>query len=403
MNLIPYELIRVIALLLVLICIPIFIIFYYRLPKKKRLNNVILEGTLLFILIIIAVFAGKVTTGHASLYYFGHAQGPFEYGPELPFWSSLKFFSHIKEFQTVEDISHHPAEIPPFSFNTEPQTILVDMEATEVLAEIGDGITYNYWTINQKVPGPFIRAKVGDSITINFKNSMSSLHTHSVDFHATTGPGGGAKVLQVPPGETKSLTWKALNPGLYVYHCASAHSVAAHMAHGQYGLILIEPTEGLPPVDKEFYVVQGELYTRGDIGDKGLVAFDSQAMLDENPNYVVFNGRLKALNGKMNAKVGDRIRIYVGNGGVSKISSFHVIGEIFDAVYPEGAIGSEVHRNVQSTLIPAGGSTIVEFTVDVPGDYVLVDHALSRMDKGAWGVLHVEGEENKEIFNPLSR
>lgn len=348
----------------------------------------------------IGLFAGKSFTGRLSMPLFGDAKGPFEYGPELPLFNIGKFFARQGEFARVADIAWDPSQIPLPITRNYSEHIEYHIDVEEVIAEIDKGIAYNYWTFNGKVPGPLIRARVGDTITIDVTNKMSSLHHHTIDFHATTGPGGGAKALQVGPGETKTLTFKALNPGLYIYHCASADSVAVHMAHGQYGLILIEPEEGLPPVDKEFYVVQGELYARGDIGDKGLAAFDGTKMLDELPTYVVFNGRVEGINGKMNAQAGDTVRIFFGNGGVAKISSFHVIGEIFDNVYPEAAIGSDIHHNVQSTLVPAGGATIVEFGLEVPGDYILVDHALARMDRGAWGKLHVEGPANPAIFSP---
>jgi nitrite reductase (NO-forming) len=396
-----FELIRGISWVLFLIIL-ISGYFYLRRPGENKKKTVVSFVVILILLSLVGIFAGKVTTGHLSLYFFGKAQGPFEYGPELPFLSSFKFLSHVNEFEKIDDIGYDPRDIPPPINRDYPEHVTIDLEAIEVLAEITEGTTFNYWTFNRRVPGPALRVRVGDTITVNLKNVMSSLHTHSVDFHATTGPGGGSMVLQVPPGETKSLTWKALSPGVFIYHCASKHSVAAHMAHGQYGLIIVEPEEGLPLVDKEFYIVQGEFYTRGNTGDKGLVAFDSRAMLDENPNYVVFNGRVNSLNEKMNAEVGDRVRLYVGNGGVSKVSSFHVIGELFDRVYPEGSISEDlhVHENVQTTIIPAGGATIVEFDLEIPGTNILVDHSLSRMDKGAWGLLEVAGEDNPDVFFP---
>ena len=173
----------------------------------------------------------------------------------------------------------------------------------------------------------------------------------------------------------------------------------SHLAHGLYGLILVEPKGGLPPVDKEFYVMQGEFYTSGALGRKGLQLFDAQAMLDGKPQYIVFNGKTGALSDNMNVKVGETVRIYVGNGGVNLISSFHVIGEIFDRVYREGDLVSAPARSVQTTLIPAGGAAVVEFKADYPGNYVLVDHALARMDRGAWGLLRVEGDADPMIFD----
>ena len=170
------------------------------------------------------------------------------------------------------------------------------------------------------------------------------------------------------------------------------------MTHGMYGLILVEPKEGMPRVDKEFYVTQGEYYTTGDLGKKGLQIFDARAMLDGKAQYVVFNGRVGALTKNMNGEVGQKVRMYVGNGGVNLISSFHVIGEIFDTVYPEAALRDPI-RDVQTTIVPAGGATVVEFGLNYPGNYVLVDHALARLDRGAWGVLHVEGPADKTIFD----
>ena len=179
-------------------------------------------------------------------------------------------------------------------------------------------------------------------------------------------------------------------------------NVSTHNSHGQYGLILVEPEVGLPPVDKEFYVVQGELYTTGQLGKKGLVPFDSNALLDGNPNYVTFNGRIESTP-RMQARVGDKVRIYIGNGGVNLISSFHVIGEIFDTVYPNASIGGSLEHNTQAVQILPGGASIVEFTVDVPGKFLLVDHALARMNKGAWAVLEVTGDENKEVFTKIDQ
>lgn len=234
-------------------------------------------------------------------------------------------------------------------------------------------------------------------VEVTIYNRKESLHHHNVDFHAATGPGGGGVVSIVNPGEKKTFRFKAMNPGLFVYHCA-VPNVAVHMAHGMYGMILVEPKEGLPEVDKEFYVMQGELYTTGALGREGLQIFDAKKMMDESPEYITFNGRPGGITGRMHAEVGDRVRLFVGNGGVAHNSSFHVIGEIFDTVYPEASMNGPVLRNVQTTNIPAGGATIVEFTVDYPGNYILVDHALARMDKGAWGVLTVTGEADPSIF-----
>jgi nitrite reductase (NO-forming) len=217
--------------------------------------------------------------------------------------------------------------------------------------------------------------------------------------HAVTGPGGGAESSFVAPGHTKVFSFKTLNPGLYVYHCATA-PVGMHIANGMYGLILVEPAGGLPKVDKEYYIMQGDFYTKGANGERGLQPFDMQKAVDEHADYVVFNGKVGALTGDnaITAKVGETVRLFVGNGGPNLVSSFHVIGEIFDKVHVEG--GDMINENVQTTLIPAGGAAIVEFKVDVPGTFILVDHSIFRaFNKGALGMLKVEGEEDKKVYS----
>lgn len=319
----------------------------------------------------------------------------------LPLLAALEFLSKKDRFEKVQDIGRDPNDVPPPTERTEPKTVKIAVLAKEVIAEVTPGIFFNYWTYDGRVPGPMYRVRVGDTVELTLTNDPTSLHAHNIDLHAVTGPGGGSAVTTVQPGETKTFRWLAKNPGLYEYHCATAN-VSTHNSHGQYGLILVEPEVGLPPVDKEFYVMQGELYTLGGIGKKGLTAFNPDGLIEGNPTYVTFNGKIEQAP-RMKARTGDRIRMYVGGGGVNLISSFHVIGEIFDTVYPEGALGqgSAVLKNVQTTAILPGGSAIVEFTVDVPGKYVLVDHALARMNKGAWAILDVEGEERPDIFKAL--
>jgi nitrite reductase (NO-forming) len=323
--------------------------------------------------------------------------GPSD-GPMLPFANVVQFFKKFNSFERVEDIARNPNDIPQPLTYTEAHVVDIELTAKEVIGEMADGVTFNYWTFDGTVPGPFIRVREGDTVRLTLHNDPSSLHHHSIDLHAVTGPGGGAAATMVAPGESKTITFKALNPGIFIYHCAHPN-VANHMAHGMYGLILVEPTEGLAPVDKEFYVVQGEFYSSGKLGRKGLQLFDPQAMLDGDAQYIVFNGRTGALADNMQASVGEKVRMYVGNGGVNLISSFHVIGEIFDRVYREGDLVSPPAQSVQTTLIPAGGAAAVEFTVDYPGNYILVDHALSRLDRGAWGVLKVDGPADPTIFD----
>ncbi|WP_432673286.1 copper-containing nitrite reductase [Flavobacterium sp. SM2513] len=277
--------------------------------------------------------------------------------------------------------------------------LIVNMEILEQEGEMTDGTKYMYWTFGGSVPGSFIRTRVGDEVEFTLKNHPDNKLPHNIDLHAVTGPGGGASSSLVAPGHEKTFSFKTLNPGLYVYHCATA-PVGMHIANGMYGLILVEPEGGLPKVDKEYYVMQGDFYTKGKYGDPGMQAFDMNKAIEENADYVVFNGKVGALtgDGALTAKVGETVRIYMGNGGPNLVSSFHVIGEIFDRVHIEG--GDMINTNVQTTLIPAGGAAIVEFKVDVPGTFILVDHSIFRaFNKGALGMLKVEGAENAKIYS----
>ncbi len=306
----------------------------------------------------------------------------------------------LMQFDTVKDIAKNPEDLPPPIDRDYSETVKISLTSNEVVSDIAENISYLYWTFNETVPGPFLRVREGDTVELSLFNDYSSSHNHSIDLHAVTGPGGGATLTQVAPGEEKSISFKALNPGLYVYHCATPN-VPAHVANGMYGMILVEPKEGMSKVDKEFYIMQGELYTKGHIGEEGHQWFSGEKMLAEQPDYVVFNGRVKGIvDNPLQTEVGDSVRLFVGNGGVSLVSSFHVIGEIFDKVYHEGST-SEPHENVQTTLIPAGGATVTEFEMEVPGNYVLVDHALARLDKGAWGVLTADGKDNPEILREV--
>lgn len=277
--------------------------------------------------------------------------------------------------------------------------LIVNLEIIEQEGEMADGVKYMYWTFGGTVPGSFIRTRVGDEIEFHLKNHPDNKLPHNIDLHAVTGPGGGAEASFVAPGHEITFSFKVLNEGLFVYHCATA-PVGMHIANGMYGLILVEPAGGLPKVDKEYYIMQGDFYTKGAYGEKGLQPFDMAKAIKEEPDYAVFNGKTGAITGdkSLSAKVGETVRLYVGNGGPNLVSSFHVIGEIFDKVHVEG--GSLINKNVQTTLIPAGGAAIVDFKVDVPGSLVIVDHSIFRtFNKGSLGILKVTGEENKTVYS----
>ena len=301
--------------------------------------------------------------------------------------------------QSVAELTAPP--LVPKPVGNRPATkLIVNMEIKEQEGEMVDGVKYTYWTFGGSVPGSFIRTRVGDEVEFHLKNHPDNKMPHNIDLHAVTGQGGGAASSLVAPGHEKTFGFKVLNPGLYVYHCATA-PVGMHIANGMYGLILVEPEGGLPPVDKEFYIMQGDFYTKGAYGEQGNQPFDMNKAIKEQPDYVVFNGKVGSLTGAnaLTAKVGETVRLFVGNGGPNLVSSFHVIGEIFDKVYVEGG-DKTINENVQTTIVPAGGSAIVDFKVDVNGTFIIVDHSIFRaFNKGALGMLKAEGEGNKIIYS----
>jgi len=291
-------------------------------------------------------------------------------------------------------------EVPPPITRKHATKVIVNLEVLEVEKEIAPGVRYTFWTFGGDVPGHFIRVREGDLVEFHLHNHPDNKLPHNIDLHAVTGQGGGAEPSLTAPGHSSVFSFTVKNPGLYVYHCATA-PVGMHIANGMYGLILVEPKEGLPKVDKEFYVMQSDFYTKGRHGEEGLQPFDMEKAVREEPDYVVFNGSVGALLGDnaLKAKVGETVRMFVGNGGPNMVSSFHVIGEIFDRVYGEGGIKVN-QEQVQTTLVPSGGSVIVEFGLEVPATYILVDHSIFRaFNKGAIGMLKVTGPENKSIFS----
>jgi nitrite reductase (NO-forming) len=292
-----------------------------------------------------------------------------------------------------------PPNVPPAITRKSAAKLIVNLEVIEKKMKITDGVDYTFWTFGGTVPGSFIRVREGDSVEFHLKNHPSSKMPHNIDLHAVTGQGGGAAASFTLPGHESVFSFKAINKGLYVYHCATA-PVGMHIANGMYGLILVEPKEGLPKVDREYYVMQGDFYTKGKFGKQGYQPFDMEKAIDEKPTYVVFNGSTTSMTGDnaLKAKVGETVRLFVGNGGPNLVSSFHVIGEIFDKVYREGS--TEFNTNIQTTLIPAGGSAIVEYKVEVPSNLVIVDHSIFRtFNKGSLGIMKVEGAENKEVYS----
>jgi copper-containing nitrite reductase len=278
------------------------------------------------------------------------------------------------------------------------------MDSTNELKPISPRHKYPMWTYNGSVPGPFIRCREGDIVEVRYTNKDKTGIAHNIDFHAVTGPGGGAPCLLAEQDETKTGIFKMMQPGLYIYHCAAA-PVPQHIQNGMYGLVLVEPRAGLSKVDKEFYVLQSEFYADESDDDKTILEPSwVKGLKEEDPMYVVFNGREGALTeNPLMVDTGDRVRIFVGNGGPNLISSFHIIGAIFDKVYREGDLVSPPARHIQTTLVPAGGAAVVEFDATVPGNYTIVDHSIFRLEKGAVGFIKAKGKQRPDIYDSLER
>lgn len=329
---------------------------------------------------------------------------------------------------TIEEVSRHPSEMPDSSdytryeagrwfdpvSRTGSKTIDVVFSIQEGVTSVVPGTTLDVWTFDGTVPGPMIRGRVGDNVDFTLVNPNDSTMPHNVDFHAVTGPGGGAVSLNAAPGASSRIKVQLISPGIYIYHCAFP-DIPTHISHGMYGLIVVEPEEGLPNVDHEYYLMQSEFYTIaggrmsvGDLGDYGHLDFALDFGNLGQPTFVVFNGRPNAITGdralgtfgSSPIRTGETARFYVGNIGPNLISSFHVIGEIFKTVYVEGSFDL-VNHNVQTTLVPSGGAVGVELRFEVPGDYVIVDHSIFRVHKGALGLINVQGEVRPDIYKPI--
>ncbi len=302
----------------------------------------------------------------------------------------------------VPNVARDPADVPPPLTRTEPTSVAFTLTFKELTAELADGVSYDFWTFDGTVPGPLLRVMVGDTVQLTLVNPPANKMSHNIDLHAVTGPGGGAAVTNVAPGETKTITFKALNPGIYAYHCAFAPPMH-HIAQGMYGTIVVEPKGGLSKVDREFYVMQGEWYTTGAFGAPGHQEFSGDKALAEQPEYFTFNGHTAALTKlhPLQAKVGETIRLFFGVGGPNVGSNFHLIGEIFDKVFTGSP--DTYSLNEETWYVPPGSAAAFEFKLEEPGQYLLVDHALYRVNKGASGMLMVTGDWQPDVYSPEAK
>lgn len=299
------------------------------------------------------------------------------------------------------DIVHRPDDLPAPIGDRAPKTVKFDLTVHEITGQLfSPGIEYHYWTFNGTVPGPMLRVRQGDTVEVTLHNPASSSMQHSVDMHAILGPEGGAGASTVKPGETKTFTFTAATPGVYLYHCGTS-MVAEHIANGMFGLVVVEPPGGLPHVDHEYYIVQSELYTVGNLGQPGLRPFSMVNLLNEQPTYYVFNGALGSLTQQypLQSEVGQTVRIFFGDAGPAHGSSFHIVGEILHKVTPEGSLTAPPLTDVQTVFVPPGSATMVEFQTRVPGHYMVMDHDLARVARGLVGSLNVTGKEQDALFH----
>jgi len=291
---------------------------------------------------------------------------------------------------------------PPPVNRDHPVLLKVKLETTAKVMQLTNRLKYEFWTFNDMVPGPMIRGRVGDVVELSLTNTDKTGNPHNINCHGFEGPGGGAPITTAQLGETKTARFKLLYPGLYIYHCAAA-PVPAHIMNGMYGMMLVEPEYNtLPRVDREYAVIQSEFYTEplDNTGGNTIVEPSYPRGLDENADFVVFNGKESSLttDSPLQARTGESVRIYFGNAGPNLTSSFHVIGGIFEKVYRDADLVSPPARFLQTISVPPGGASVVDLKPVVPGTYTLVDHAIFRLDKGCVGYLNVTGKERPDLY-----
>ncbi|MDA0771135.1 MAG: copper-containing nitrite reductase [Chloroflexi bacterium] len=285
-----------------------------------------------------------------------------------------------------------------------PRNVRFTLETEEYEAEIAPGITFPFLSFNGAVPGPAIVVCLGDWVEVTFKNPAESRHAHNVDFHAATGALGGGGVSTVSPGKQTTFRFQVLKEGAFVYHCAVA-PIPMHVTSGMYGSIIVLPTGGLPDVDKQFYLMEGDFYTKPSEDDPSKHVYSPERISNENPSFVVTNGKVGALTGDnaLKINVGDTVRYFYGQANDE--SWIHIIGGHFDKVFARGSFNpnSAIEYGVETTTVAAGSVTVVEYTFRYPGMYLFVNHKLIRAtEKGQAVQMVVEGPENTDIMTVVS-
>jgi nitrite reductase (NO-forming) len=282
---------------------------------------------------------------------------------------------------STEPVKHpRDARLPPL---TDGPSVSVDISSTDRKVEIASGVQYQAWTFGAMVPGPTIHVRQGQTVNVTYTNHGTM--QHSIDFHSALTP-PNLSFAEVDPGKSITFSFVAKVPGAFVYHCGTP-PVLLHMANGMYGAIIVDPATPLPPAAESYVIVQSEWYTQQVAGK--LMGADYQKMLDERPDEVVFNGiAFQYRDHPLPVTPGERVRIYFVNAGPSLWSSFHVIGEIFDAVYPDGDTAHAL-TGVSTYSVGPGAGAIFDLVIQAPGKYPFVDHSMAHMTIGAQGILAV--------------
>lgn len=303
-----------------------------------------------------------------------------------------------REAPTVDRVDFgtvRTATAPAFDARVQPASAASIKEfripMTHDTIEIANGVRYVGWTFGGTVPGPVIRVRVGDLVRISLVNEAEGM-PHSIDFHASRIPMNHA-MKSIPPGDSLQFEFVATTAGVFMVHCGTP-PVLMHIAQGMYLPIIVDPEDGWPgEVDKEFVVVQSEFYAQPSIANPAMMEGDWNAMQANAATHVVFNGRAaQYVTSPFEVDVGDRVRIFVLNAGPNRGSAFHVVGAIFDAVYPSGN-PDEVLHGIQTWDVPVGGGAVFETSFEAglsgEGNYAFVTHAFADATKGAVGIIKV--------------
>jgi len=302
--------------------------------------------------------------------------------------------------RSTDQVAADPTEVPEPIDRDEPEHHEVELTVEEVTAEIEEGKTFNFLTYDGQIPGPMVRVREGDTVSFTMENPPENEMAHNVDFHAVYGTGGGSVATTAAPGESGDVGFTAEYPGAFIYHCAVPR-VDYHISAGMFGMIVVEPKDGLAPVDRELYFGQHEVYTDGADGHQ---TFDPEAMKREDPNYVVLNGEAYAFSadkrGPIEVDRGDTVRVFFVDGGPNLTSSFHPIGNVWARAHRDGSLAA-AEENVQTMTVPPGSCMVGTMETPVPERIHLVDHALSRVrHKGLLADVDVVGEEQPAVFDP---